>query len=60
MKTEKLNFLGYFSIKPRCVTNQIKVLQRVQHSYDVRMTNLYILKACSDIYAYNLCEIKIM
>ena len=25
-----------------------------QYSYDVRMTNLSTLTACSDIYAYNL------
>ena len=54
MKTEKLNFLSYFSIKPRHVTHQINMLQRAQCSYDVRMTNLYTLKARSDVYAYNL------
>ena len=54
MKTEKLNFLGYFSIKPRFVIHQINMLQTAQHSYDVRMTNLYTLKVSSDVYAYNL------
>ena len=36
------------------MTHEINVLQRAQHSYDVRMTNLYTLKAHSDVYAYNL------
>ena len=54
MKTEKLNFLGQFSIKPRHVTHEINMLRRVRRSYDVRMINLYTLKAHSDIYAYNL------
>ena len=36
------------------MTHQINVLQRAQRNYDVRMTNLYTLKARSDIYAYNL------
>ena len=36
------------------MTHQINVLQRARHNYDIRMTNLYTLKACSDIYAYNL------
>ena len=36
------------------VTHQINVLQRARRSYDVRMTNLYTLKACSDIHAYDL------
>ena len=54
MKTEKLNFLGYFLIKPSHVTHQINMLQRARRSYDVRMTNLYTLKVHSDIYAYNL------
>ena len=54
MKTEKLNFLSEFSIKPRHVTHQINVLQRAQSSYNVRMTNLFTLKAHSNVYAYNL------
>ena len=36
------------------MTHQINVLRRAQRSYDVRMTNLYTLKAHSDVYAYNL------
>ena len=36
------------------MTHQINVLQRAQHSYNVRMTNLYTLKVPSDVYAYNL------
>ena len=51
MKTEKLNFLSKFSIKPRHVTHQINMLQRAQGSYNVRMANLYTLKAHSDVYA---------
>ena len=54
MKTEKPNFFGYFSIKPKHVTHHINMLQRAQCSYNVRMTNLYTLKAHSDVYAYNL------
>ena len=54
MKIEKLNFLGKFSIKPRHVTYHLGMLQRAQCKCNVKMSNLYILKAHSNVYAYNL------
>ena len=36
------------------MTYQLDVLQRAQHNCGVRMSNLYTLEACSNVYAYNL------